>query len=135
MFADFNFFDDIFHYGHPDSSLPEDVVNIKVIDDDLLMRTYGYYSGTTVLPKFYASDNNDKAHIEFNNKAIREIKRTVDSNDIVIFPKGRNHQMIYRSLIPLQDMQEIACVEYNIKYTHSTVDYFKCFPIIHWIEL
>ena len=52
MFADFDFFDDIFHYGHPGSNLPENVVNIGVIDDDILMRTYGYYSGTTVLPKY-----------------------------------------------------------------------------------
>ena len=119
------FFDEVFHYGHPASELPDYVKNIPVTDDDLLMQTYGYYSGTEDFPGLFQYDMNDDAYIQFNRRTIPIIRENVSDNDLVLFPFGQGHELIYRALQPLQE--KIACIEYNITYYNSLVDYFKIF--------
>ena len=117
--------DNVYHYGHPASLLPDYVKNIPVTDDDVLMQSYGYYSGTEEFPDIFKYDINDDAYITFNRRTIPIIRDNVKENDLVLFSMGKGHELIYKALQPLEN--EIACIEYRIGYYDSMVDYFKVF--------
>ena len=126
MFEGDDYFDEIFHYGHPASELPDYVKNIPVTDDDLLMQTYGYYSGTEDFPGMFQHNKNDEAYISFNRRTIPIIRENISDDDIVLFTFGPGQELIYKSLQPLQEKS--ACIEYRIGYYGSLVDYFKVYP-------
>ena len=99
MFEGDDYFDEIFHYGHPASELPDYVKNILVTDDDLLMQTYGYYSGTEDFPGMFQHNKNDEAYISFNRRTIPIIRENISDDDIVLFTFGPGQELIYKSLI------------------------------------
>ena len=68
MFEGEDSFDKVYHYGHPASELPDYVENIPVTDDDVLMKNYGYYSGTEDLTDLINYNQNDDAFISFNRR-------------------------------------------------------------------
>ena len=125
MFEGDDYFEDIIHYGHPASELPDYVKNIPVTDDDVLMQTYGYYSGTEDFPKIFQHDKNDDAYINFNRRAIPLIRENISDNDLILFTFGPGQELIYKALHPLQEKN--ACIEYRIGYYGSIVDYFKVY--------
>tara|TARA_Y100000593_G_C4318560_1_gene342322 strand:+ start:719 stop:1753 length:1035 start_codon:yes stop_codon:yes gene_type:complete len=125
MFEGDDFFDGIFHYGHPASELPEGVENISVTDDDVLMKTYGYYSGTEKWDSIYKPDMNDDAHITFNRRTMNIIRDKVKDGDFIFFTNGPAHQLLYDSIKPLED--SVACIEYMVSYYATLVNYFKVY--------
>ena len=118
--------DEIFHYGHPASILPDGITNISVIDDDDLMESYGYYSQTEEIKNTLKYDVNDTAHTKFNEKTSFLLRKNLQENDIVLFSAGKSHENIYNSLKPIES--EVACIEYMVNYNFSIVDYFHVYP-------
>ena len=126
MFEGEDSFDKVYHYGHPASELPDYVENIPVTDDDVLMKNYGYYSGTEDLTDLINYNQNDDAFISFNRRTIPIIRENISDDDMVLFTFGPGHELIYKALRPLQEKN--ACIEYWIGYYASVVDHFKVYP-------
>mgnify|MGYP003134081810 CR=1 FL=1 len=117
--------DSILHYGHANSDLPDYVDNVVVSDDDDLMDSYGYYSGSEDITKIFSYGINDKAHINFNRRAIPKINKNVEEGDLVLFSMGLGHQLIYKSLQPKEE--KVGCIEYMLGYYHSLVEHFRIY--------